>query len=157
MTPCTPTRPDAELDALVVAQIGRTRFRRAMFALLSLVVIVAEIGLAVALLVVSVRDDDAASGAIVYFSAASTLVLTMDASLGIRERAASNHAKLNQLLGIRLQLQNPGTSHLWAEYADAMAHSRVNLVEAVLDTCACQVVAEDGTSQDAIVPATTRV
>ena len=124
---------DAALDAQVTFDIVRYRLRRAVFAMLSLVIIVSELGLGIALLLTHSQEPYGAQA--VVLSSVSTLVLTLDVSLGIRERASAHHATLNTLVGIRNQVRHPNASPLWQDYATARAFTKINYVEAMMDYC----------------------
>ena len=128
---------DPALFVRVCGDIRRYRRRRAVFALLSLLIIVTELALSAATLVASLRAPYATAS--IAFAALSTFLITADAALGIRERASSSHAALNHLLGMRDQMCHPLTAALWQEYGHVRAHAKINYLEAVCDACACSV------------------
>jgi len=124
---------DAELDARVSSDIVRFRFRRGVFSVLSLIVIVGELFFGVAFLVTALQHPGSMQAFI--YSTMSTFLITLDVTLGIRERASAHNATLNQLIGIRNQMRYPQTSLLWQEYGDIQAYSKINYFEAIFDTC----------------------
>lgn len=124
---------DAELDNRVASDIRTVRTRRALFSFLSLFVVVSELSLSVALLASTLAADMQMA---VVFSAVSTFVLTMDATLSIRERASCHNAALATLVGIRAQMRNTGTSVLWQEYYGVQGVRKISYLDAVLDVCA---------------------
>lgn len=134
---------DAALDARVQADIVRHRRRRSLFAALSLVVIVGQLGLGVAMLGTTLHspEEGAYGTQAIVLSALSTFLITLDVTLGIRERAAAHHAALYGLLGIRAQLRHPNASPLWADYATIRAHTKINYIDAVADACCAWPVA----------------
>lgn len=131
---------DPELDRQLAEDIVFFRRRRAIFAALALVVVFSELTLSVALFLATLGDQ--LESAIV-FSSAAALVVTFDIALAIRERAASHHASLNSLLGIRAQMRHPQTSLLWSEYHDVKSMSRINYIDALLDSCCGRDVVEE--------------
>lgn len=136
----TAVQYDATLDARVRSDIVRCRFKRSVFAALSLLIIVGQLSISAAILVTTVRAPDQAHGALaIVLSAFSAFLLTLDASLSIRERASVHHATLTQLTSIRNQMQYPNTSPLWQEYGDVRAYSKINYIEAICDCCSWRV------------------
>ena len=131
---------DPELDRRLAEDIVFFRRRRAIFSALALVVVFSELTLSVALFLATLGDQ--LESAIV-FSSAAALVVTFDIALAIRERAASHHASLNSLLGIRAQMRHPQTSLLWSEYHDVKSMSRINYIDALLDSCCGRDVVEE--------------
>lgn len=123
---------DSDLDNRVARDIAVYRRRRAIFSFLAILVVLSELTLAVALFLATL-DDNLEYAIIV--SSVSALVITFDIALAIRERAASHHATLNSLLGIRAQMRHPATSMLWQEYHDVRSHQRINYIDALLDGC----------------------
>lgn len=124
---------DAVLDARLQADVVRFRCRRTVFSALSIVVILSEILLGIAILLTHLSDPHDTQ-AIVY-SSVSAFVITIDVTFGIRERASAHHATLNQLLSIRNQMRYPSTSPLWQEYGSVRAYTKINYIEAVFDGC----------------------
>lgn len=131
---CAPPGFDALLDERVRTDIVHYRSRRSVFAFLSLLLILAELFLGVSILVAHLNGDPYSTNILV-LSSVSAFLITMDVSLGIRERAGAHHATLNQLLGIRNQLRFPSTSILWQEYSTVRAYTKINYIEATLDGC----------------------
>ena len=129
---------DAVLDARVQADVVRYRFKRTVFAALSILLILSELMLGACILLVHVRDpqSDASIASLVVLSSVSAFLLTLDVSFGIRERASSHHATLMQLIGIRNQMRYPTSSPLWQEYGSIKAFTKINYIEAVCDGCA---------------------
>ena len=128
---------DTTLDDRVRNDIGRYRFRRGVFAALSVCVIFAELtfGVATVLATLAAHNEETTSTHVFVYSAVSAFVITVDVAFGIRERASAHHATLNQLIGIRDQMRNPGSSPLWQEYGTIRAYSKINYIEAVFDSC----------------------
>lgn len=124
---------DPILDTRVRADIVRFRFKRTVFAALSIVLILGELMLGVAILMLHVRNPLGTEA--IVLSSVSAFMLALDISFGIRERASSHHATLNQLLGIRNQMRYPTTSPLWQEYGTVKAYTKINYIEAVCDGC----------------------
>lgn len=138
---------DATLDVRVRADIVRFRFKRTVFAALSIVLILSELVLGVIILVLHVRNPLGTEA--IVLSSASAFLLAVDVSFGIRERASSHHATLNQLIGIRNQMRYPTTSPLWQEYGTVKAYTKINYIEAVCDGCSWRLPApiEDAPNQ----------
>lgn len=122
---------DAALDARVRADIATSRRRRTVFATLSVLLILGELMLGVAILLTHAQDPYGDQA--IVLSSVSAFVITLDVSLGIRERAAAHHATLNQLRGVRNQMLYPSSSALWQEYASIRAFTKINYVEAMID------------------------
>ena len=131
---------DPELDLQLARDIAFFRRRRAIFAALAIVVVLGELTLSVALFLATLGDE--LESALIY-SSASALVVTFDIALAIRERAASHHASLNSLIGIRAQMRHPQTSLLWSEYHEVRARGRINYIDALLDSCCGRDVVEE--------------
>lgn len=129
---------DPALNERLSADIRHFRTRRAAFSVLSVFVILCEIATSGAVLVATLEYDHQTA---LIFSAISTFVLTLDAALGVRERASTNHAVLTQLRGVRDQMLNPKTSPLWDDYALARSYTKINYLDAALDACTWQVAA----------------
>ena len=128
---------DAELDHRVSHDIVRFRFRRSVFAALSIVIVFGELFFGVAVLVSAISQPESMQALV--FSALSAFVITIDVSLGIRERASAHNATLNQLIGIRNQMRYPETSVLWQEYGQVKSYSQINYIESLFDCCSYTV------------------
>ena len=123
---------DSELDRRLAEDIVFFRRRRGIFAALALVVVFSELTLSIALFLATLGDQLESA---IIFSSAAALVVTFDIALAIRERAASHHATLNSLIGIRAQMRHPQTSLLWSEYQDVRSQTRINYIDSLLDSC----------------------
>ena len=121
---------DATLDERISEDLDVSRRRRSLFAFLSILIILSEIGTSIALLIASVRND---SHTAFLLSATSAFTITLDATLGIRERASYYHSSMALLRGIRTQLRHPSTAPLWSEYASVRASRKINYIEAACD------------------------
>ena len=128
---------DPVLYNRIEVDIVRYRCRRSVFALLSLLIILGQLSVGVGIVVANVAHSDAEDygSEIVVLSSISAFLITMDISLGIRERAAANHAVMQNLFGMRNQMKFPRSSALWQEYGNIKAFARVNYIEAVFDLC----------------------
>ena len=77
------------------------------------------------------------------FSAVSALLITIEGTFGIRERAASTFSTVNRLKGIQGQLQfsnvrlTPSLDDIWAEYSSIHADRKVNYLEGIMMLCEC--------------------
>ena len=124
---------DVVLDERVKEDVVRFRFKRTVFAALSIVLILGELILGVSILLTHINNPYGTEA--IVLSSMSAFLITLDVSFGIRERASSHHATLNQLIGIRNQMRYPTTSPLWQEYGSVRAYSKINYIEAVCDGC----------------------
>ena len=124
---------DANLDTRVQADVVRYRFKRTVFAALSILLILSELVLGISILMLHVNNPLGTEA--IVLSSVSAFLLALDVSFGIRERASSHHATLNQLIGIRNQMRYPTTSPLWQEYGTVKAYTKINYIEAVCDGC----------------------
>ena len=124
---------DPRLDARVRSDVVRYRFKRSLFAALSVLIIMGELLLGVGILLLHVRNPHGTEA--LALSSVSAFLITVDVAFGIRERASAHHATLNRLLGIRNQMRYPDTSPLWSEYSSIRAYSKINYLEAVFDSC----------------------
>lgn len=122
---------DAMLDGRVRADIARLRRKRSIFAFLSIMVILTEVTLGVLILVAVMRDASGTDAIII--SSISTVLLTIDVSFSIRERAAAHHSTLTQLVGIRNRMRYPQSSPLWQDYHSIKAFDKINYIEAMCD------------------------
>ena len=76
------------------------------------------------------------------FSAVSALLITIEGTFGIRERAASTFSTVNRLKGIQNHLQmyvtttrNNNLDELWTEYNSIHADRKVNYLEGIMFLC----------------------
>lgn len=133
---CQMSSFDSNLDNRVSRDISRFRAKRALFSALSIVVVTSELSLAAALLASSLNDD---YESMFVLSALSTFILTLDVTVGIRERASCHHATVNALMGIRQQMRAPQSSLLWQEYYGIQGVRKINYIDSVLDICDCKL------------------
>lgn len=118
----------------VDADILSFKRRTSIFSLLSVCFIFAQISAATlsTMLVVSEYFE---TGYV--FSAIAALLITVEGSLGIRERAASTFSTVHRLQAIKVRIENVGStsSPLWEEYAETHILRKVNYVEGMFMIC----------------------
>ena len=134
---------DPVLDELTLTDIARYRFKRSVFAILSIVLITTEMVCSVGLLLASLNEHHTEA---LVFAAVSAFVLSVDISFGIRERASSHHATLSSLRGIRSQMRYSETSPLWQEFHQIKSYDKISYIEAACDVFSRSVPAPITTS-----------
>lgn len=125
---------DEQLLQKVRVDIAHMKRRTAIYSLLSLILIFSEIGFAV-MATLSTAFGEIEAG--YSLSAASALVLTIDASLSIQQRAIGCHTSLRRLVGIEntMLYATNDTSPLWAEYTSLHSERRVSYIDGVMLFC----------------------
>ena len=123
---------DDVLEAEVVASIKRSRQRRGIFCMLSILIVFCEIGASIAMLIFAINNMIEET---LIFSAVSTLVLTVDVSLAVRERAQAHHTALTLMLSVLRQMQNPSSAVLHQQLQDAKSVIRLSYIDGALDLC----------------------
>ena len=124
---------DSVLETRVRQDLHIFRRRRAIFSLLSIVLIVAELFFSISLFFASVNDE---FEVILSLSAIQAFLVSVDLTFGIRERASLNHVMLVQMRGVLHQIHYPETSLLWQEYSTISSSKKINYCDAVFDLCA---------------------
>lgn len=119
----------------VEADVKAFKLRTAIFSAIALLFVLAQITTATFATMLSISQY-LEMGYVL--SGVTALLVTMESTLGIRERAASAFATVQRLEGIRLQLVEASfsSSPLWQEYSDTHASRRLNYIEGLFISCA---------------------
>lgn len=123
---------DLDLLRQVDEKIAGYRLSRGLYSFVSMLIILAELALAFLLLRATVADASS-SDDVYYYAGTSAFLLSVDVTLGIRERAASHHVVVEQLEGLSNQIRNPESSLLWQEFNAIFAGSKISYVESFFD------------------------
>jgi hypothetical protein len=121
---------DPRLLHRVTADLRSFKRRTSVYCAVSLAMVLAQTATATASTVLGFSGNFESSFTL---SAITALLVGLDGTVGIRERAASAFATVQRLEGIRLQLtQADGvTSWLWQEYSDTHSFRRVSYIEGI--------------------------
>ena len=131
------------LDVTVSVAIAERRRKLAIYSSVSLVTIVLEIGLALfAAFMMANAMYDASTAATMLV----TVVVTIDTSLRIRERAAAHHAAYIRLRHIQYRISREAsgaTTHpLLEEYEEIQMSAPVDLISGACGLCTSPIVVE---------------
>lgn len=124
---------EAALLSRVEADILSFKRRTAIYSFFSLVFVVSQVSVATASTMFLVSEYFELG---YIFSAITALLVTIEGSLAVRERAASSFATVQRLRGIHLQIRHvpdPDSrlAPLWEDFADALASRKLNYVEGI--------------------------
>ena len=125
---------DERLLEKVKIDISLMKRRTAIYSLLSLILILSEISFAVFATMTTAFGEIEIGYSL---SAASALILTIDASLAVQQRAIGSHTALRRLIGIQntMLYATSETSPLWDEYTALHSERRVSYIDGVLLFC----------------------